>query len=210
MGLVSLAPPASPELAAESSVMIAGHIPATLSLPDRSSGKVPAVLLLHGFASQKDEVGDMYKNLARKPADLGVASLRIDVQGSGASPVPFEQMTFTTQVSDAQAAFDYLKGLGRVDASRLGVLGFSMGGGVAIKLAAHPANPVKSLALWSSTSSRSLANIAAQSRGQAEKAGRRRARSRLPPALRKSRWKRPSTPASRIWKATSGRSGGMP
>lgn len=163
---------ASSGLAAESNVMIAGHIPGTLNLPDRAAGKAPAVLLLHGFASQKDEVGDMYKNLAGKLAALGIASLRIDFQGSGASTIPLEMMTFTNQVSDAQAAFDYMKSLGNVDPSRLGVLGFSMGGGVAIKLAANPANPIKSLGLWSSTSSRSLANLQAEYREKAEKEGK--------------------------------------
>lgn len=162
---------ASAGLAVESSVTIAGQIPGTLSLPDKPGGQVPAVLMLHGFASQKDEVGDMYKNLAAKLAAQGVASLRIDFQGSGDSKVPFEQMTFTNQVSDAQAAFDYLRGRPEVDAARLGVLGFSMGGGVAIKIAAKAANPVKSLALWSSTSTRSLADIAAGSRATAEKEG---------------------------------------
>ncbi|UQN08416.1 S9 family peptidase [Deinococcus sp. QL22] len=162
---------ASSGLAIESSVTIAGHIPGTMSLPAQPSGKAPAVLLLHGFASQKDEVGDMYKNLAAQLAAQGVASLRIDFQGSGASKIPFEQMTFTNQVSDAQAAFEYLKGRPEVDAARLGLLGFSMGGGVAIKLAANAANPVKSLALWSSTSSRSLADIESGSRATAEKEG---------------------------------------
>ena len=172
LGWLTVLALASFGVAAESNVTIGGHIPGTLSIPDRATGKVPAVLLLHGFASSKDEVGDMYKNLAAKLAAQGIASLRIDFQGSGASKVPFEQMTFTNQVSDAQAAFDYLKGLSGLDAARLGVVGFNMGGGVAIKLAANPANSIKSLALWSSTSSRSLASIEADYREQAQKEGK--------------------------------------
>ena len=172
LGWLTVLALASLGLAVESSVTIAGHIPGTLFMPDKVASKVPAVLLLHGFASSKDEVGDMYKNLAAKLAAQGVASLRIDFQGSGASKIPFEQMTFTNQVSDAQAAFDYLKGLSGVDAQRLGVVGFSMGGGVAIKLAANPANTIKALALWSSTSSRSLANIESDYREQAHKEGK--------------------------------------
>lgn len=162
---------ASSGLAVESSVTIAGTVPGTLSLPANASGKVPAVLLLHGFVSQKDEVGDMYKNLAVKLAAQGIASLRIDFQGSGDSKIAFEQMTFTNQVSDAQAAFDYLRERPEVDPARLGLLDFSMGGGVAIKVAANTANPVKSLALWSSTGSRSLADIEAGFRATAEKEG---------------------------------------
>ena len=80
---------ASSGLTVESSVTIAGHVPGTLSLPDNAGGKVPAVLLLHGFASQKDEVGNMYKRLAAKLAAQGIASLRIDFQGSGESKIPF-------------------------------------------------------------------------------------------------------------------------
>lgn len=163
---------ASSGMAAQTSVTLAGHIPGTLTMPAKATGKVPAVLLLHGFASQKDEVGDMYKNLAAKLADMGIASLRIDFQGSGDSKIPFEKMTFTNQVSDAQSAFDYLKGAQGIDSNRLGVLGFSMGGAVAIKLALNPANPIKSLGLWSSASSREMASLESEYREKADKDGK--------------------------------------
>jgi len=44
---------------------------------------VPAVLLLHGFASSKDEVGNMYAREAKALAEKGIASLRIDFAGFG-------------------------------------------------------------------------------------------------------------------------------
>lgn len=163
---------ASSGIAAQTSVTLAGHIPGTLTMPVKTAGKVPAVLLLHGFASQKDEVGDMYENLAAKLADMGIASLRIDFQGSGDSKIPFEKMTFANQVSDAQAAFNYLKSVQSIDASRLGVLGFSMGGAVAIKLVSNTANSIKSLGLWSSASSREMANLESEYREKAEKDGK--------------------------------------
>lgn len=59
-----------------------------------------------------------------------------------------------------------------MDTNRLGLVGFSMGGGVAIELVAKPANGIKSLALWSSTSSRSLAELEAESRKKAEQDGK--------------------------------------
>ncbi len=55
-------------------------IAATLAVPIGMSADVefPAVLMLHGFGSSKDEVGDMYKREARYLARRGYASLRID------------------------------------------------------------------------------------------------------------------------------------
>lgn len=159
-------------LAAETPLTIADHIPGILTLPDKASGKVPVVLMLHSFGSSKNEWGGLFKNLAAKLAEQGIASLRIDFQGSGDSKIPFEKLTFTNQVTDAQAAINYLKTRTEVDSSRLGVLGFSLGGGVAITLTKNPANNIKSLALWSSVSNASLPEIEASSREQAEKAGK--------------------------------------
>ena len=47
--------------------------------------KAPVVLMLHGFGSSKDEVGNMYARLADALAQRGVGSLRIDFRGFGKS-----------------------------------------------------------------------------------------------------------------------------
>lgn len=57
---------------------------ATLAMP-ASDSAVPAVLMLHGFASVRDEVGEMYKRLAAELGERGIASLRIDFRGWGES-----------------------------------------------------------------------------------------------------------------------------
>ena len=59
----------------------------------------PAVLLLHGTASQKDEVGNMYLRLAQKLGRLGYASLRIDFAGSGDSTLPQTAFTYSEEVA---------------------------------------------------------------------------------------------------------------
>lgn len=46
--------------------------------------------MLHGWVSNKDEVGNMYKDLEGFMAKDGVASLRIDFAGSGDSKQAYE------------------------------------------------------------------------------------------------------------------------
>jgi uncharacterized protein len=107
----------------------AGHdIPGTLVLPDAATdGPVPAVLMLHGYGSSADEVGDMYARLAFALGDLGVASLRIDFAGMGASQASTLDYTYDSMTADASAALDWLASNDAVDPERIGVQGFSMG-----------------------------------------------------------------------------------
>lgn len=113
-------------------------------------GQVPAVLLLHGFASQKDEVGDMYKRLAAALGSQEIASLRIDFRGWGESAGQMVESSVQGQVEDAAAAYQYLTQLTFVDPARIGVVGFSLGGGIAIVSAAEHPEWYASMAVWSS------------------------------------------------------------
>jgi dienelactone hydrolase len=106
--------------------------------------------MLHGFGSTRDEVGGMYARLAESLAQQGVGSLRIDFQGFGESAGDTGATTITGQVADAALAYDYLSGLEWVDPARLGVMGFSLGGGDAIALAGQNPEWFKSMATWSS------------------------------------------------------------
>lgn len=125
----------------------AHEIPAVLTVPE-GEGPYPAVLLIHGFASQKDEVGDFYVRLADRLAERGYASLRFDFPGSGDSKAPFTLNNIPFQQADARRALDYLAELDVVDADRIGVVGFSLGGIVGTHLAADDAR-VQALVLWS-------------------------------------------------------------
>ena len=125
-------------------------IPGILALP-RAGGAArsyPAVLMLHGFASQKDEVGDMYLREARSLGELGVASLRIDFAGTGDSQQPYTANTWTGMVADAVTAYDWLVANSRVIDDRVGVLGFSMGSKVGLGLIAERPG-VAAFASWS-------------------------------------------------------------
>jgi pimeloyl-ACP methyl ester carboxylesterase len=126
-----------------------GGISATLNMPDATQ-PVPAVLLLHGFGSSKDEVGGMYARVATALAQKGIASLRIDFAGFGKSDGDTGSTTIDAQLEQAKAAFAVLKGTKGVDPNRMGVLGFSLGGGIAMLVASGQPMDVKSLVTWSS------------------------------------------------------------
>lgn len=135
--------------AGESMVTLEGGIAGTLNLPDGASS-APAVLMLHGFGSSRDEVGSMYAREAEALAKAGIASLRIDFRGFGKSDGDTGATTIDGQLADAKVAAAYLAKQEGVDPKRLGVLGFSLGGGVATLLAAGEPDRFKSLVTWSS------------------------------------------------------------
>jgi dienelactone hydrolase len=126
------------------------RIPGILALP-KAGGAVrsyPAVLMLHGFASHKDEVGDMYLREARALAQRGIASLRIDFAGTGDSEQPYTANTWTGMVADAVVAYDWLVENSRTIDDQVGVLGFSMGSKVGLGLLAERPD-VPEFASWS-------------------------------------------------------------
>lgn len=134
----------------ETGVTLENGVVATITKPS-VEGKVPVVLLLHGFASQKDEVGDMYKRLAAKLAtEKGIASMRIDFRGWGESAGKMQESNIQGQIDDTQVAYEYLVEQSFVDSSKIGIVGFSLGGGIAIVSAAQHPGWFKSMAVWSS------------------------------------------------------------
>ena len=136
-------------IAAETVITLEGGIAATFNLPDGAT-LAPVVLMLHGFGSSRDEVGGMYAREAAALAEQGIASLRIDFQGFGQSAGDTGATTVQGQVADAEVALAALATLDGVDPARIGVLGFSLGGGDAMLLSAKHPDTVKALATWSS------------------------------------------------------------
>jgi pimeloyl-ACP methyl ester carboxylesterase len=130
-------------------VTLENGVAGTLNRPAGVDG-APVVLMLHGFGSSKDEVGGMYARLADALAARGVGSLRIDFRGFGKSDGDTGSTTVGAQVEDAVAAYEYLAGLDWVDPERIGVIGFSLGGGVSTVAAAEHPDFFKSMVTWSS------------------------------------------------------------
>lgn len=92
------------------------------------TGKVPCVVMFHGFTGYRAEAHFLFAKLARKLAREGIAVLRFDFRGSGDSEGLFSDMTVEEEMSDARAALDFVKTQEKIDIHRIGVLGLSMGG----------------------------------------------------------------------------------
>jgi hypothetical protein len=123
-----------------------------------SKAERPAALLIHGFGSHKDEVGDMYKRLASQLARRGYSSLRIDFAGSGDNPLPFTANTYDGMVQDSGVALDYLVALPSTDDDRIGLVGFSLGSRIAMTVAGTD-DRIKALASWSGAAANGTENF---------------------------------------------------
>lgn len=109
----------------------------------------PTVLLLHGFASHADEVGDFYLRLAEALASVGIATLRFTFRNFELSPEERVVSSVPELIAEAEAALDALAAQPQIAAARIGLLGFSLGGAVAVLTVAGRQTQVKSLATWS-------------------------------------------------------------
>ena len=127
------------------------RVTSTLCLPQ--GGPAPVVLMLHGFTGARDEtavsgVGEgVFTRSARRLAQQGLASLRIDFRGSGESDGDFSDTTYEGQIADGLAALQVLSRDPRVQGGRIGLLGWSQGGLVAAAVAGRSNTPLAA-ALW--------------------------------------------------------------
>ena len=155
----------------EERVVLDGGIVGILARPEGATN-VPAVLMLHGFGSHKDEVGDLFKRLAGPLAKSGIASLRIDFPGWGESAGEMWESSLSVRVAATDTAYRYLRTLRFVDLERIGVLGFSMGGTTArISAARHP-NRYKTMVAWASASNEGGHELTLEERESLERDGR--------------------------------------
>lgn len=108
-----------------------------------------AVLFIHGWVGHKDEVGDLYKDLALQLSHHCVASLRFDVRGEAEREASHFVLssTFESRVEDAQSALDYLQS--QYPHLPLIVVGFSLGGATAMELVSLHPDTFKGVVLWS-------------------------------------------------------------
>ncbi|MBI5961576.1 MAG: alpha/beta fold hydrolase [Chloroflexi bacterium] len=136
-----------------------GTLRGLLHLPDRNQ-PAPAVVMLHGFTGQHIEDGRLFAQAAKCLAEAGFAVLRFDFFGSGDSDGEFDQFTILTEVADAVTALDWISAQPEIDASRIGVIGLSMGGGVTGLLCGQDSR-VKAAVFWNAVSLPKITSLAA-------------------------------------------------
>ncbi|MBB3086548.1 alpha/beta hydrolase family protein [Geodermatophilus sabuli] len=115
----------------------------TLTLPDASPTPLPAVLLAAGSgpidrdSNHRRMRFDVTRQLAHTLAAAGIASLRYDKRGVGASPGDWRAAGLSDNVDDLGRAHDTLAARPEVDPARIALAGHSEGALLAAALAAR-------------------------------------------------------------------------
>lgn len=120
-------------------------VPATVVVPD-GEGPFPAVVINHGHGGGRQENGGLGR-IASALAEQGILSVRMDFPGSGDSTEPFTEGYLSNMISDSNASLAYVLENYEVDAERLGIFGYSMGGRIALTIAGTADQPYKAVAL---------------------------------------------------------------
>ena len=102
------------------------HVPSGMRPGERRA----AFLVLHGFGSNKTSSNTMQPT--KVLGDLGYVVLRFDMRGCGESEGEFGRVICLEQVEDTRSALTFLAKHPAVDPARIGVIGSSFGGAVAV------------------------------------------------------------------------------
>ncbi len=122
----------------------------TLTIPSEIS-KPPVVILLSGYGpSERDFEGqglEKFRIISSHFSENGIASFRYDDRGAGkSSPVIWSDYTFYDLADEVLEIMSFLKKHPRIDSSRIGLLGHSLGAAIA-PIAASQSKDVKFLVL---------------------------------------------------------------
>lgn len=127
-------------------------IPAIITIPNDATDPVPVVILLHGTGSNKDEAGGGYIEISQALAENGIASIRFDFAGSGDSERDYYEYTVTGSIDDTIAILEYIKADSeKFDSDKIGILGWSQGGYLALLMAGILPDEFMSVVTWAGT-----------------------------------------------------------
>jgi dienelactone hydrolase len=119
------------------------HVPAILLVPDGASTRRPGALLLHGFTSRKER---MAEGFGRALLARGVATLAIDLPLHGAREGSIDELSLRNPLqligawrlalAEIRSSLDYLTKLAVIDATRIALVGYSLGSFLSVIAAA--------------------------------------------------------------------------
>ena len=113
-----------------------------LYLPSGATGPVPAMILKHGSAGLTGAQGDNIRRWAKSLNGWGVAAFIVDSfgpRGIGESAGDQSKLRSLADLADAFAALKVLAADPRIDPGRIGIIGWSRGGAVAMETALESA-----------------------------------------------------------------------
>lgn len=96
-----------------------------------SSGKCPLVVLATGDGKNGSK-GQTWTNLTPKLLDHGIAVFLFDFSGLGYSPGTYENLTLSVGIENFRGVMEYVRNTGFHDRDRIGVIGASYGGNIAL------------------------------------------------------------------------------
>ena len=117
-----------------------GHVLAgTLTVP-KAKRRVPAVVMITGISKHERNEGPPpftpFRDIADVLGRAGIAVLRVDDRGVGASTGDFDKATSFDEAGDVATELAWLRKQGGIDPKRVGVVGHSEGGFIALVVAA--------------------------------------------------------------------------
>ena len=120
------------------------EVPMQIDLPDER-GKFPAVLMIHGFMSSKNNDNHMLARISKKIVEAGIVTARIDLCSMGENLYSRENYGMKVMTDEVKASFKYLQSLPYVEENSVGLLGHSLGGRLAFTCSTLPAKIIVSL-----------------------------------------------------------------
>jgi len=121
-----------------------GHVAVVLHRPE-GSDRVPCVLACHGLSASKDS--DKYLLLGAELPRAGLGLARFDFRGCGESSGVESDTTIATRLEDATCVLERLAAHPGLD-GRVGLLGSSLGGFVALHVAAARDSDAMPVVTW--------------------------------------------------------------
>ncbi|WP_323122076.1 dienelactone hydrolase family protein [Burkholderia alba] len=108
--------------------------------PAPGPGRHPAAVFLHGCSGLFNRAGAIYareRDWARRLNDAGITVLMVDSlgprrHGEMCAPEHFDRAIYRARPSDAYGALRYLQGLDTIRPDRIGLIGWSQGGGTVL------------------------------------------------------------------------------